>query len=234
MMKLYNSEKIFQNQSCLNYSENCSNQVVQCTWIKAQHIGLYSCVHFLHNLLSHQSLGVCVLFLSRRSSFTSSLNVISSCGYIWLLWQTCLRLALLSLEASVQQEHHGIGQKVLCIDLGLLDGAERVGFIALSLQMTQGCFVCGEGWWRNRLGVALGVRTGKRSSCHFQCSDPDKTLIFSTELCGPPSMVSVQYWAPLLCFMIKAHACSLRWLSFVVGMFLFLQWNEEFGTFESS
>lgn len=93
--------------------------------------------------------------------------MVSSCGYTWLLWQTCLRFALLSLEAGVQQEHLEIGQKVLCTELGLLDGAERVGFIALSLQMTQGCSVWGEGWWRNRLGVAFGVKSGKRGSCNF-------------------------------------------------------------------
>lgn len=88
-----------------------------------------------------------------------------------LLQQTCLRLALHSLEAGGQQEHLGIGQKVLCIDLGLLDGAERVVFIALRLQMTQGWCVCLEGWWRNRLGVALGVKSGERSPCNFQCTE---------------------------------------------------------------
>lgn len=47
-------------------------------------------------------------------------------------------------------------------------------------------------------------------------------------------MVSEQKWALLLCSMIKAHACSLRLLGFVVGVFLFLQRNEESGAFESS
>lgn len=71
----------------------------------------------------------------------------------------------------MQQEHLGIGQKVLCIDMDLLDGAERVEFIALSLQMTQG-EVGKDG--EETLYVALGVKSGKRSSCDFQCSDLTK------------------------------------------------------------
>lgn len=57
MVKLHNQE-IFQNQGCFSYLENYSNEIfVQCTWVEAQHIGLYSCVNFLHDYFYIHLLG---------------------------------------------------------------------------------------------------------------------------------------------------------------------------------
>lgn len=65
------------NQGCFSYLANDINEIfAYCTWVEAQHVGLYSCLHFLHNYF-HISLVV----TSSGSIFTSSLHLVGSCGW---------------------------------------------------------------------------------------------------------------------------------------------------------